>query len=62
MPKSQNADGRDLSCAMLLLASNPPKREFFFTLDHTHYVAIVTITAERPWLAHADRRSSHATQ
>jgi hypothetical protein len=25
-PKLQNADGRDISCAMLLLTSDPPKR------------------------------------
>jgi hypothetical protein len=56
-PKLQNADGRDISCAMLLLTSNPPKRAFSFTLDHTHYVAIVTITADRPLLMQADQRT-----
>ena len=61
-PKLQNADGRDISCALLLLTSNPPKRQFYFTLDHTHYVAIVTINADRPQLMHADQRSSHAAQ
>jgi len=61
-PGLQSADGRDISCAMLLLTSNPPKREFSFTLDHTHYVAIVTITAHRPQLMHADQRSSHAAR
>src|SRR5262249_10863680 len=34
-PKLQNTDGRDISCAMLLLTSNPPKRALSFTLDHT---------------------------
>ncbi|MGN6453107.1 MAG: hypothetical protein ACTHL7_08585 [Steroidobacteraceae bacterium] len=61
-PKLQNADGRDISCAMLLLTSNPPKRQFSFTLDHTHYAAIVTITADRPQLMHADQRASHAAR
>ena len=43
-PKLQNADGRDISCAMLLLTSNPPKRQISFTLDDTHYIALVVIT------------------
>jgi len=47
-PKLQNADGRDISCALLLLTSNPPKRVLSFTLDATRYIAIVTITADRP--------------
>ncbi|HEX8783994.1 MAG TPA: hypothetical protein VF764_11515 [Steroidobacteraceae bacterium] len=55
-PKLQNADGRDISCAMLLLTSYPPKRALSFTLDGTPYVAIVTITADRPQLMHADQR------
>jgi len=56
-PKLQNAAGRDISCETLLLTSNPPKRAFSFTLDHTHYVAIVTISAARPLLMPADQRS-----
>jgi hypothetical protein len=52
----QNADGRDISCAMLLLTSNPPKRALSFTLDSTPYVAIVTVTADRPRLTHAAQR------
>jgi hypothetical protein len=47
-PKLQNADGRDISCALLLLTSNPPKRALSFTLDTTRYIAIVTITADQP--------------
>ncbi|HEY6825087.1 MAG TPA: hypothetical protein VI195_11640 [Steroidobacteraceae bacterium] len=57
-PKVQNTDGRDISCATLLLTSNPPKRELSFTLDHTSYVTLVTITTDRPQLVHADQRSS----
>jgi hypothetical protein len=57
-PKLQNTDGRDTSCGMLLLTSNPPKRALSFTLDNTRYVAIVTITADRPELTHADLRKS----
>lgn len=53
-PKLQTTDGRDISCDTLLLTSNPPKRALSFTLDHTQYVAIVTITADRPKLIHAD--------
>jgi hypothetical protein len=47
-PKLQNTDGRDISCGVLLLTSNPPKRELSFLLDGTRYVALVTITADRP--------------
>jgi hypothetical protein len=47
-PKLQNTDGRDISCGVLLLTSNPPKRELSFVLDRTRYVALVTITADRP--------------
>jgi hypothetical protein len=57
-PKLQNTDGRDISCALLLLTSNPPKRALSFTLDNTHYVAIVTITVDRPQLTHADLAKS----
>lgn len=55
-PKLQNADGRDISCAMLLLTSNPPKRTLSFMLDNTRYVAIVTVTADPPLLMHAAQR------
>jgi hypothetical protein len=59
-PKLQNTDGRDISCGMRLLTSNPPKRALAFTLDNTHYVAIVTITADPPKLIHADlTKSAH---
>ena len=47
-PKLQNTDGRDISCGLLLLTSNPPKRELSFVLDGTRYVALVTKTADRP--------------
>ena len=57
-PKVQNTDGRDISCGMLLRTSNPPKRALSFTLDDTHYVAIVTITADRPELMRADLSKS----
>ncbi len=49
--KLQDTDGRDISCDMTLLTSNPPKRRVSFTLDETHYVAIVTITANPGHLA-----------
>jgi len=55
-PEVQNADGRDISCTMLLLTSDPPKRALTFTLDSTPYVAIVTITSDRPHLVHAAPR------
>ena len=55
-PKLQNADGRDISCAMLLLTSNPPKRALSFMLDNTRYVAIVRVTADPPQLMHAPPR------
>jgi hypothetical protein len=60
-PKLQNTklpstDGRDISCAMLLRTSNPPKRELSFMLDDTRYVAIVTVTADPPQLTRAAQR------
>jgi hypothetical protein len=55
-PRLQTTDGRDISCNLLLLTSDPPKRALSFTLDNTRYVAIVTITADRPQLMHADQR------
>jgi len=45
-PKLQNTDGRDISCALMLFTSNPPKRALTFKLDNTRYVAIVTIAAD----------------
>ena len=47
-PKAQNADARDISCELLLLTSNPPKRRFSFTLDKTRYDALVRMTADQP--------------
>lgn len=55
-PRLQNTDGRDISCALLLLTSNPPKRSLSFTLDNTSYIAIVTVTADQPQLTHAAQR------
>lgn len=52
-PKLQNTDGRDITCGFLLLASNPPKRELSFRLDGIRYLALVTITADRPKLISA---------
>ena len=57
-PRLQTTDGRDISCDALLLTSDPPKRALSFTLDHTQYVAIVTITADRPKLIRADLTKS----
>src|SRR4051794_36132869 len=38
-------DAREISCVeMLVKTSNPPKREISFTLDDTHYIALVVIT------------------
>ena len=54
-PKLQNTDGRDISCGLLLFTSNPPKRELSFVLDRTKYVALVTLTADRPQPLPADR-------
>ena len=53
--KPQNTDGRDISCGLRLLTSNPPKRQLFFVLDRTRYVALVTLTEDRPKLLPADR-------
>ena len=40
-------DARDISCAeMLVKTSNPPKRQISFTLDDTHYIALVVITED----------------
>ena len=39
---------RDLSCGHLFMTSNPAKREITFRLDHTTYIALVTVTADPP--------------
>lgn len=49
-PQLQNTDGRDISCGLRLLTSNPPKRDLSFMLDGTRYLARVTITADPPKL------------
>lgn len=41
-------NARRVACGHALLTSNPPKRELAFTLDHTSYVALVTITDTPP--------------
>lgn len=42
-------EARDISCSdMLMLTSNPPKRQIGFTLDETHYIAMVVITDTPP--------------
>jgi len=42
-------EARDISCAdMLMFTSNPPKRQIGFTLDDTHYIAMVVITDQPP--------------
>lgn len=43
------AAAEDISCsANFLRTSYPPKVEIRFTLDDTRYVALVTLTADRP--------------
>jgi hypothetical protein len=50
-------EANDDSCAtMLLRASNPPKREVRFSLDHTQYVALVSITDDPPRLMAASEQ------
>jgi hypothetical protein len=46
-PTVQSADIRSnqIACGHLDMTSNPPKREIAFTLDGTHYIAWVTLTA-----------------
>lgn len=45
---------RDVKCAASLLrTSNPPKVQIAFTLDDTHYVALVVVTDDPPRLTHA---------
>lgn len=47
------ADLRGFYCGMLLRTSNPPKWEIRFRLDDTRYVALVTVSADRPKLVPA---------
>jgi hypothetical protein len=43
------AGSQNIKCeALLLRTSNPPKTEIRFTLDQTHYVALVVITDDPP--------------
>jgi hypothetical protein len=43
------AKAREITCSdMLLLTSNPPKRQIDFTLDDTRYIALVVITDNPP--------------
>jgi hypothetical protein len=45
----QRAHPEEPSCTEFLLrTSNPPKREVRFSLDHTRYVALVTVTDDPP--------------
>jgi hypothetical protein len=49
-------DARDISCAdMLVKTSNPPKRQISFTLDDTHYIALVVITDDPARLVQVTR-------
>jgi len=49
-------DARDISCVeMLLKTSNPPKRQISFTLDDTHYIALVVITDDPARLVQVPR-------
>ena len=45
--QTQSADLRSdqVACGQLDMTSNPPKRAIKFTLDRTHYIAWVTLTA-----------------
>ncbi len=50
-------EARDISCAdMLMLTSNPPKRQIGFTLDDTRYIAMVVITDNPPQVVPARER------
>jgi hypothetical protein len=42
--------GRDVDYSGLLVTSDPPKRHLAFTLDHTRYVAAVSLTRPRATL------------
>jgi hypothetical protein len=41
---------RDVKCSGLLLTSNPPQWRLSFTLDATHYIALVRVTDDPPRL------------
>ena len=42
-------DAREISCASAVFkTSNPPKKSIEFTLDDTHYIALVTLTDFAP--------------
>jgi hypothetical protein len=43
----------DMSCAAILLTSNPPKKLLDFRLDNTRYIALITITNDQPRLVEA---------
>ena len=48
------AHGEDGACqGSFLSTSNPPKRQITFTLDHTAYIATVTVTDDPPRLVAA---------
>ena len=50
----ERADAKDVSCSeMLLLTSNPAKRQITFHLDDTTYIALVTMTDDPPKLVAA---------
>ena len=40
-------DARDVSYAPIVLTSHPAKRRLSFTLDDTHYVAVIVLTGLR---------------
>jgi len=55
----QHTQPDDTSCTGVLLStSNPPKRQITFRLDHTVYVAIVSVTDDPPKLAAASSRAN----
>jgi hypothetical protein len=48
-------DAKDLHCqSLLLMTSNPPKKQLEFQLDDVHYVALITITDDQARLVKAD--------
>jgi hypothetical protein len=55
VPQVQEAKlkARDVGCAQMLFASNPPMRRLSFTLDDTSYLALVTIRDDPPHLLKA---------
>jgi hypothetical protein len=47
-------DAQDVHCqSMLLMTSNPPKKQLEFRLDDVRYIALVTITDDQPSLMKA---------